>query len=172
MNDKETKRPTECISRVVKERFNKEELKKVAEKRDIKYHSPYAKAAKEFCEENGQELLKALSMLEGNLNEKIYPNFKHGDYDSPRYYVEFNRGGQDWEFTIFLRSFIIDKDEWEKLKRKDPNDFAVVCGSNEGHPWNIFTAEYGKDGCIPDKSWVKWMIDALNEKLDRETNKL
>jgi len=40
--------------------------------------------------------------------------------------------------------------------------------SAEGHPYNIFTCGYGTDNSIPDKKWVMWMVDALNEKINKK----
>lgn len=86
---------------------------------------------------------------------KYYPQ---GDesFDRP-FQVEFDRGNVKGEFTLFRSQFFRDpatieeKDVWAKI-------------SNRCHPWNIFTGQYGMDGCIPDKAWVCWMVDALNDK--------
>ena len=97
----------------------------------------------------------------------IYPEYKFGD-PTPIYYVEFDRGSQTNTFTLFKRQFIIPPDEWAALRKvSDMNDFCTSLMSNEGHPWNIMTDKYGPDGCMPDQAWVKWMVDALNEKCER-----
>ena len=85
--------------------------------------------------------------------------------DKGLYYVEFNRGGRAFEFTLFKRSYIHSPEEWEKIQKED--GFVKGFMSNEGHPYQLFTGTYGKDGCIPDRSFVEWMVDALNEKVKR-----
>lgn len=87
------------------------------------------------------------------------------------YYVEFNRGGRPNEFTIFKRQFFRSPAEMEKLKAESPEKYPLIELCNECHPWNIFTAEHGADGCMPDKAWVCWMVDALNEKVDNDFSK-
>jgi hypothetical protein len=79
------------------------------------------------------------------------------------YYVEFDRGGMPCEFTLFKRNYIYSPEEWEDIKKKD--GFIESIMLNEGHPYQLFTGIYGEDGCIPDKKWVMWMVDALNEKV-------
>lgn len=81
------------------------------------------------------------------------------------YYVEFDRGGRAFEFTLFKRSYIHSPEEWEKIQKED--GFIKGFMSNEGHPYQLFTGTYVKDGCIPDKKWVMWMVDALNEQVKR-----
>ena len=97
-----------------------------------------------------------------------YPTFKHGDYDSPLYYVEFDRGFTKGTFTLFRRQFILSKEDMEKLKKSDTNDSKLMLMCCEGHGWNIMTDNYGPDGSVPDKKWVCWMVDALNEKLQKD----
>lgn len=85
-----------------------------------------------------------------------YPDEKHGDH---LYYVEFNRHGEG-TFTLFKRQFLYPKNEYEKLVKE-----RQVFFSNEIHPYNMFSAEYGPNGSVPDEKWVKWMVDTLNEKV-------
>lgn len=82
--------------------------------------------------------------------------------DKTLYYVEFNRGGRPGEFTVFRRNYIRSDEEYQRLK--NASESCILLMTNEGHPYNILTATYGPDGCVPDKSWIKWMVDALNEK--------
>ncbi len=79
------------------------------------------------------------------------------------YYVEFDRGGRPFEFTLFQRRNIRTQDEYEKLA-VNMTETDKIFFSNEGHPYNMYTGTYGPDGCYPDQSWVMWMVDALNEK--------
>src|ERR1041385_94483 len=99
-----------------------------------------------------------------------YPEYRLTDRNI-HFYVEFGRGNVEGEFTLFLRQWIRSEEEMEKLKEKCPKDFSFLLISNEGHPWNIFTARYGRDGSMPDKKWVCWMVDALNEKINNDSNK-
>ena len=89
---------------------------------------------------------------------EIYPSDEKSNQSNP-YYVEFERGDIPNEFTIFKRHFMHSEEEWQKILDEHPKG---IFASNEVHPWNIFTATFGSDGCVPDKKWVKWMVDALN----------
>jgi hypothetical protein len=92
-------------------------------------------------------------------------NYYPESYSDALYYVEFNRGGKGDEFTLFKRHFFRSNEEVEKLKKDCPDCFTVFAITNEGHPWNIFTSQYGPDGCVPDRKWVCWMVDALNAQV-------
>jgi len=78
------------------------------------------------------------------------------------FYVEFDRGDKEGEFTLFQRQWLRSESEMEILKKKSPKDF----------PLNLFTGTYGPDGCIPDKTWVQWMIDALNNQTEADLKSL
>lgn len=82
--------------------------------------------------------------------------------DAGLFYVEFERGEVKGEFTLFQRQFMYSPQELDRLKKEDPQHapFREMC--NEVHPWNLFTATYGPDGCMPDRKWIEWMVDALN----------
>ena len=88
------------------------------------------------------------------MNE-IYPKFEHGDL-SPIYYVEFNRDGKG-KFTLFKRQFIYIEGV------KSHPLMGIKSGMQEVHPWNVLSSFYGPDGAMPDKNWVKFMVDALNK---------
>jgi hypothetical protein len=90
------------------------------------------------------------------------------DADENLYYVEFGRGDIPTHFTLFKRQFIHTKEDWEKFC--PPGTISLM--SREGHPWNILTDSFGPDGCVPDRAWVCWMVDALNEKLNRENKSI
>jgi hypothetical protein len=85
---------------------------------------------------------------------EIYPEFEYGDF-SCNYYVEFDRSGEG-TFTLFKRYSLYSKEEWRKLGLEN----SIM--TNEVHPYNILTAGYGPAGAMPDKNWVKFMVDALN----------
>lgn len=92
--------------------------------------------------------------------DKIYPKSEVGQ--RPPFYVEFERGDIKGEFTLFRRHFFHTEKELEELAKKS-DDIKWLRMTNEGHPWNIFTGKYGADGCVPDRKWVEWMVDALND---------
>ena len=94
-------------------------------------------------------------------------SFYYPDNEDALYYVEFNRGERKGEFTIFKRHFFYTKEELQKIKDENPDDFAMSLMTNEGHPWNIFTAFYGPLGSMPDERWVRFMVDALNREAIR-----
>lgn len=84
----------------------------------------------------------------------IYPIFKRNS-PTPLYYVEFDRDGEG-TFTLFRRNFITNKYEW-----KEEESFSLH--SSEVHPFNLFTGQYGKGlNAIPNREWVAWMVDKLN----------
>lgn len=94
----------------------------------------------------------------------IYPNASKS-----LYYVEFGRGDLPGEFTIFRRQFMYTEEELAIWEKKDPKHIFELRMCNEVHPWNVFTANYDLDGCVPDRQWVMWMVDALNEHAGRGT---
>lgn len=116
-----------------------------------------------------QKLLKSL-YLSMDCYPKVDLWIEKKDDHSAIYYVEFGRGGKGNEFTLFKRHFIRSKEEIEKIKKECPECFTsnLMLECNEGHPYNIFTANYGPEGCVPDRKWVCWMVDCLNDKLIEE----
>ena len=98
--------------------------------------------------------------------DKIYPTSEIGQ--KPPFYVEFERGDVKGEFTLFRRQFMHTEKELVELEKKSSKDIALLRMTNEVHPWNIFTAGYGPDGCVPDRKWVEWMVDALNDAAEAD----
>ena len=98
-------------------------------------------------------------------------SFYYPDNEDALYYVEFERGGHKNEFTVFKRQWFFSKKQLEEIKANDPDAFAIAFITNEGHPWNIFTATYGPLGSMPDERWVRFMVDALNEKVKNDISK-
>jgi hypothetical protein len=96
----------------------------------------------------------------------IYPSKDRGQ--SRPHYVEFNRADRPNEFTIFRRQFLKSDAELDAMIKKHQGDYPNFVFGNEVHPWNIFTSTFGPDGCVPDKAWVCWMVDALNDKWEAE----
>jgi len=82
------------------------------------------------------------------MEDKVYPKFdwnSQKDDVANRYYVEFDRH-EDNTFTLFKRNFI----------QSDAHGFWEV------HPYQLFSG-FCKKNCVPDKTWVKWMVDQLNK---------
>ena len=103
---------------------------------------------------------------------EYYPNFEQNSFE-PLYYVEFNRGDKPNEFTLFKRNWFytssgLDELEANNVYSHKEQAISWLRISNECHPYNLFTASFGPDGCSPDKKWVKFMVDALNEKAKNE----
>jgi hypothetical protein len=56
----------------------------------------------------------------------------------------------------------------ELRKTSTPEEFLWVKMTNEVHPWNLFTSDHAHDGGVPNKAFIKWMVDAMNEKAELE----
>jgi hypothetical protein len=104
-----------------------------------------------------------------SIQSTSYPDYKFGQDDHIHYYAEFNRGWKEDNFTIFQRGFITSKEDWEKMMATEKDSFAMQIMSREGHPFQLFDG-FCKEGCFPSPEWVKWMVDALNEKANRDKN--
>lgn len=80
------------------------------------------------------------------------------------YYVEFERTEKKRTATLFKRQWMYPKEKWEKIKidQERVGGIALAIMTNEMHPWNIFTINYGLPGSMPDEAWVRWMVDCLN----------
>jgi hypothetical protein len=92
-----------------------------------------------------------------------YPETEKGDQTKP-YYVEFERGDKKGEFTLFKRQWFQTTEALAKQAAESKKSAWMLELCNECHPWNIYTATYGPDGCMPDRAWVCWMVDALNRQ--------
>lgn len=92
-----------------------------------------------------------------------YPETDRDDQTAP-FYVEFDRGDRPGEFTLFRRQWFCSTEELDHLTETNLKDSWALRLGNECHPWNLFTGTYGQDGCVPDKKWICWMVDALNAK--------
>lgn len=89
---------------------------------------------------------------------EFYPSLDKEDKNP--YYAEFHHWAKDnITFTIFRRQFFCSKEQ----RLGD----TLILGSWEFHPWNLFEGSCN-DGCVPDREWIKWLVDALNEKSERE----
>jgi hypothetical protein len=96
------------------------------------------------------------------IESSYYPADSDKDRKRP-YYVEFNRSGKENTYTLFRRQWLFSEAEMKKME-SDESFFS----KGEVHPWNIFSDGFGPDGCVPDRAWVCWMVDALNDKFEKE----
>jgi hypothetical protein len=96
---------------------------------------------------------------------EFYPE-KHDEETDP-YHVEFTYG-RDW--ALFKANPVHDKLEWERLlKEANLRPASMFFTSRFGHPWHLGGGELDKDGCVGmTKEFIKYMVDALNEKYRRE----
>jgi hypothetical protein len=87
------------------------------------------------------------------------------DEDTHPFHVEFTYG-KNW--TLFKSNPICSKEEWNKqLKGVDRK--IIVFMSRFGHPWNLGSGKlHREDGVGMNKKFLMYMVDALNEKYQRE----
>lgn len=99
---------------------------------------------------------------------ETYPEKIMSDNDYPLYYLEFI----DWEdnkpvrWKLYKRNFVYLKEDWKQLLEK-MSKFEAMFASREGHPYALLEDVVHSDSCIPNKDWLKFMVDALNEKVDK-----
>ena len=100
---------------------------------------------------------------------EIYPSYEDRN-QRPPFFIEFLQFFKDDPITwkIYKRSFIQPPTELAKLKELAPEDFPLLEMCNEGHPYWLLDGNLQPDGTVPDKKWLEWMVDALNEKAARE----
>jgi hypothetical protein len=96
---------------------------------------------------------------------EIYPSSEDREDRTP-YFIEFLQFFEKDPITwkLYLRHFFHTPEEMAKIKEKGPNEFLMASLSNEGHPWWLLDGKLQPDGTVPDKKWLLWMVDALNEK--------
>lgn len=112
---------------------------------------------------------------------EIYPKNISADSDFPLFFIEFHSwdDGTPTRWKIYQRSFIFPLEEHKKLVEKEVEK--TVCENKEdykkfltsmreGHAFWLIDGELLPDGCIPDKKWLLWMVDALNEKAKRQND--
>ena len=88
--------------------------------------------------------------------------------DKSLYYVEFSRWNENdkWRWRLFKRQFLYPDEELEKMKKE-----GYWYMSNEVHPWQLANGEVNEIEHAVDlntKSFLKFMVDALNEKVERD----
>lgn len=90
---------------------------------------------------------------------ETYPNFDYKK-ESPLYYIEFTRWAESdpLKWTLFKRQFLYP----------DRNSSEYLFG-NEVHPWNLgggaVNEEHPNAMDLNTMSFLKFMVDALNEKV-------
>lgn len=100
---------------------------------------------------------------------EIYPKTETGE-DKALYFIEFLQFFKDNPITwkLYKRSYIFSKEEYKKMVSEKPDDLATQLMGNEGHPWWLLDGTLQPNGTVPDKKWLLWMVDALNEKVQKE----
>jgi len=100
---------------------------------------------------------------------EIYPEYEDRN-QKPPFFIEFLQFFKDSPITwkIYRRHFFHTPEELAKIKETSPDDFAMSLVCNEGHPWWLLDGKLQPDGTVPDKKWLLWFVDALNEKAERE----
>lgn len=92
---------------------------------------------------------------------EVYPEYD-GKTRKPLYIIEFTKvkgEGQKEKWTLFQRSWIYTEERWNSMV-KDGVETLLGC---EGHPYNLLSGEVLPEQCIPNKTWLKWMVDQLNK---------
>ena len=101
-----------------------------------------------------------------NIEREYYPEVKNNE-DGSLFYLEFTRWtGRPWRWNLFQRQWICSKEEWEQSHEEH------VLDSREGHPWNLGEGEVNEREHAMDmntRQFLKFMVDALNEKVKKET---
>jgi hypothetical protein len=102
---------------------------------------------------------------------EFYPEEKNNEINP--FYVEFHQfdnGPITW--TLFKEQSIYSDEQWESIQKETNRDFDMFKLTRWGHPWNLGGGEVDRDGCMGfTKDFLKFMVEALNEKYQREINK-
>jgi hypothetical protein len=90
---------------------------------------------------------------------EIYPKIEDRTSNHPAYRLEFHQ----WEshpetWKLEIRNFIFSNKEWDEMT-KSTTDLLM---GREGHPYTIMEGTVTEG--IPNKQWLMWMVDALNER--------
>lgn len=100
------------------------------------------------------------------MSYETYPKQLHQGEDHPLYFIEYydREDGSKVTWTLFKKNFICSKAEWD-METSNYSRQSLSFMSREGHPYNLFGDEVLPDQCIPNRKWLEWMVDALNEKV-------
>lgn len=92
-----------------------------------------------------------------------YPEIKDRNSDHPAYRLEFHQWENEPEtWKLEMRNFIFPKDKWDVMMKKSEDSFATTLMGREVHPYTLLEDTVTEG--IPNKQWLMWMVDALNEK--------
>jgi hypothetical protein len=96
---------------------------------------------------------------------ETYPEYKYGE-EYPLYIIEFTdwENGKPLRWKLCKRSFVCSKGVWD-METSNCNPDMLKIMSREGHPLSLLEDEVLPDHCIPNRKWLEWMVDALNEKV-------
>ena len=89
--------------------------------------------------------------------------------DKGLYYIEFSNWDDTdkWQWRLFQRQFMYSEEEWNRqLENNEVAEFM----SNEVHPWQLECGDVNEIEHAVDlntRSFLKFMVDALNEKVER-----
>jgi hypothetical protein len=99
------------------------------------------------------------------MSYETYPPNISASSDEPLYFIEFHdwQDGSDIIWKLYKRQFLYSKEEFENMISKAPSEYSLLC--REGHPWSLLEDKLLDEGCVPNKKWLCWMVDALNEKV-------
>lgn len=99
------------------------------------------------------------------MNYETYPSEIPLTADKILYFLEFYNWGEHKpvKWKLCKRNFIR-----EPIEEEEYNLFNCP----EGHPYTVLEGEVYHDGAVPDRSWLKYMVDALNEKSYNERKKV
>lgn len=88
--------------------------------------------------------------------------------DDSLYYLEFSQWeGSPLRWTLFQRQYMYPPEEWAKMEHG-------ILDSNEVHPWNLGEGIVNERDVAMDLNtrwFLKFMVDALNEKVISDKNK-
>jgi hypothetical protein len=94
-----------------------------------------------------------------------YPEIKDRNSDHPAYRLEFHQWeGKPETWKLEKRNFLFPKDKWDELMNESTDSVAESLMGREVHPYTLLEDKVLPNHCIPNKKWLKWMVDALNEK--------
>ncbi len=112
-----------------------------------------------------------------NWKTTYHPPGEKGLFKNPPYYIEFtdwdNGKPETWRF--FRRQYLMEEAQYLEFCKQqglDPKDDTnmLKIGSIEVHPWQLSSGDVADVGliCMETKQFLCLMVDALNEKYERE----
>lgn len=90
--------------------------------------------------------------------------------DDVLYYAEFTTWDNlKWSWKIYKRNFLYSKEEWEE-QTKSMAPFQKSILNREVHPYVMLEGSLNSEDVFPNKDWIKWMVDAFNIKVLKDSN--